>query len=61
MQLVAEQTGRDPKDVYAHTMFLRGGFGGNGAGGTGVTHQTLLNVFPPKHVLELDEQFGRTE
>jgi isoquinoline 1-oxidoreductase beta subunit len=37
--LVADQTGRDPKDVYAHTMFLGGGFGGNGAGGTGVTRQ----------------------
>src|SRR5215212_1842230 len=28
--LVAEQLGRDPKDVYAHTMFLGGGFGGYG-------------------------------
>ncbi|HEY4134299.1 MAG TPA: molybdopterin cofactor-binding domain-containing protein [Alphaproteobacteria bacterium] len=37
--LVAEQLGRDPKDIYAHTMFLGGGFGGNGAGGTGVTKQ----------------------
>lgn len=37
--LVADQLGRDPKDVYAHTMFLGGGFGGNGAGGTGVTRQ----------------------
>jgi isoquinoline 1-oxidoreductase beta subunit len=37
--LVAEQLGRDPKDVYAHTMFLGGGFGGNGAGGTAVTRQ----------------------
>ncbi|HEY8579948.1 MAG TPA: molybdopterin cofactor-binding domain-containing protein, partial [Beijerinckiaceae bacterium] len=37
--LVADQLGRDPKDVYAHTMFLGGGFGGNGAGGTAVTRQ----------------------
>jgi isoquinoline 1-oxidoreductase beta subunit len=37
--LVADQLGRDPKNVYAHTMFLGGGFGGNGAGGTGVTRQ----------------------
>ena len=37
--LVADQLKRDPKDVYAHTMFLGGGFGGNGAGGTAVTRQ----------------------
>jgi len=37
--LVAEQTGIDPKNIYAHTMFLGGGFGGNGGGGTGVTKQ----------------------
>ena len=32
-------SGVDPKTVYAHTMFLGGGFGGNGGGGTGVTRQ----------------------
>jgi isoquinoline 1-oxidoreductase beta subunit len=37
--LVADQLGVDPKTVYAHTMFLGGGFGGNGPGGTGVTRQ----------------------
>jgi isoquinoline 1-oxidoreductase subunit beta len=37
--LVADQLGRNPNDVYAHTMFLGGGFGGNGAGGTAVTRQ----------------------
>lgn len=37
--IVADQLKRDPKDIYAHTMFLGGGFGGNGAGGTGVTRQ----------------------
>ncbi len=37
--LVADQLGRDPKTVFAHTMFLGGGFGGNGAGGTAVTRQ----------------------
>ena len=37
--LVADQLGVDPKNVYAHTMFLGGGFGGNGGGGTGVTRQ----------------------
>ena len=33
--LVADQLKVDPKTVYAHTMFLGGGFGGNGGGGTG--------------------------
>jgi isoquinoline 1-oxidoreductase beta subunit len=37
--LVANQLGVDPKTVYAHTMFLGGGFGGNGGGGTAVTRQ----------------------
>jgi len=40
--LVADQLGVDPKNVYAHTMFLGGGFGGNGAGGTGVTRQAAV-------------------
>ena len=40
--LVADQLKVDPKTVYAHTMFLGGGFGGNGAGGTGVTRQAAL-------------------
>jgi isoquinoline 1-oxidoreductase beta subunit len=40
--LVADQLGVDPKTVYAHTMFLGGGFGGNGGGGTGVTRQAAL-------------------
>jgi isoquinoline 1-oxidoreductase beta subunit len=47
--LVADQLKRDPKDVYAHTMFLGGGFGGNGAGGTGVTRQAA----------EISKQVGR--
>ncbi len=37
--LVADQLKVDPKIVYAHTMYLGGGYGGNGAGGTGVTRQ----------------------
>ena len=37
--LVADQIKRDPKDVYAHPLFLGGGFGGNGGGGTAVTRQ----------------------
>jgi isoquinoline 1-oxidoreductase subunit beta len=47
--LVADQLRRDPKDVYAHTMFLGGGFGGNGAGGTAVTRQAA----------EISRQVGR--
>ncbi len=39
LQLAASQADRDPKDVYVHTVFLGGGFGGNGAGGTAVTRQ----------------------
>lgn len=39
IQLVANQLGVPEKDVYGHTMFLGGGFGGNGAGGTAVTRQ----------------------
>jgi isoquinoline 1-oxidoreductase beta subunit len=37
--IVADQLKRDPKDIYTHTMFLGGGFGGNGGGGTAVTRQ----------------------
>jgi isoquinoline 1-oxidoreductase beta subunit len=37
--LVADQLKRDPKTIFAHTMFLGGSFGGNGGGGTGVTRQ----------------------
>jgi len=47
--LVADQLGVDPKTVYAHTMFLGGGFGGNGAGGTGVTRQAA----------EISKQIGK--
>jgi isoquinoline 1-oxidoreductase beta subunit len=47
--LVADQLKVDPKIVFAHTMFLGGGFGGNGAGGTGVTRQAA----------EISKQVGR--
>ncbi len=47
--LVADQLKVDPKTVFAHTMFLGGGFGGNGAGGTGVTRQAA----------EISKQVGR--
>jgi len=49
LQLAASQSGRDTKDVYVHTVFLGGGFGGNGAGGTAVTRQAT----------ELSKQLGR--
>ncbi|MGE0294994.1 MAG: molybdopterin cofactor-binding domain-containing protein, partial [Hyphomonadaceae bacterium] len=49
LQLAASQAGRDTKDVYVHTVFLGGGFGGNGAGGTAVTRQAT----------ELSKQLGR--
>ena len=39
LELAADQAGRDPKDVYVHTVFLGGGFGGNGGGATAVTRQ----------------------
>ena len=39
LQLAADQAGRDPRDVYVHTVFLGGGFGGNGGGATAVTRQ----------------------
>lgn len=41
LRIAADQAGRDTKDVYVHTVFLGGGFGGNGAGGTGVTRQAV--------------------
>lgn len=47
--LVADQLKVDPKTVYAHTMFLGGGFGGNGGGGTGVTRQAA----------EISKQIGK--
>jgi isoquinoline 1-oxidoreductase beta subunit len=40
--LVADQLGRDPREVFAHTVFLGGAFGGNGGGGTAVTRQAAL-------------------
>ncbi|MGO4830320.1 molybdopterin cofactor-binding domain-containing protein [Cupriavidus sp. 2KB_15] len=47
--LAADQLKVDPKIVYAHTPFLGGGFGGNGAGGTAVTRQAV----------ELSKRVGR--
>jgi isoquinoline 1-oxidoreductase beta subunit len=39
LELVADQLGRDTADVYVHTPFLGGAFGGNGGGATAVTRQ----------------------
>jgi isoquinoline 1-oxidoreductase subunit beta len=39
LTLAADQAEREPQDVYVHTVFLGGGFGGGGAGNTAVTRQ----------------------
>ncbi|HET6630615.1 MAG TPA: molybdopterin cofactor-binding domain-containing protein [Woeseiaceae bacterium] len=39
LQLAADQLGRDTRDVYVHTTFIGGAFGGNGGGATAVTRQ----------------------
>jgi len=39
LMLVADQLGRGPNDIYVHTVFLGGAFGGNGGGATAVTRQ----------------------
>jgi isoquinoline 1-oxidoreductase beta subunit len=39
LQLAADQAGVGIEKVFVHTVFLGGGFGGNGAGGTAVTRQ----------------------
>lgn len=39
IMLVADQLGRDPNDIFVHTTFLGGAFGGNGGGATAVTRQ----------------------
>jgi isoquinoline 1-oxidoreductase beta subunit len=49
LELAAEQAGVDPSRVFVHTVFLGGGFGGNGAGGTAVTRQAT----------ELSKRLGR--
>jgi isoquinoline 1-oxidoreductase beta subunit len=39
LELAADQLGRDTKDVYVHTTFIGGAFGGGGGGATAVTRQ----------------------
>ena len=40
--LVADQLGRDTREVFAHTVFIGGAFGGNGGGATAVTRQAAV-------------------
>src|SRR5690606_24193575 len=47
--LVADQLGRNTDDVYVHTAFIGGAFGGNGGGATAVTRQAA----------EISRQVGR--
>jgi len=39
LQLAASQSGMDPKNVFTHTTFIGGAFGGGGGGNTAVTRQ----------------------
>jgi len=39
LKVVAEHLRRDPREVYVHTTFIGGAFGGNGGGSTAVTRQ----------------------
>jgi isoquinoline 1-oxidoreductase subunit beta len=49
LQFAADQLGRNPRDVYVHTVFIGGAFGGNGGGATAVTRQAA----------EISRQVGR--
>ncbi len=49
LQVVAQHLGRDTRDVFVHTGFLGGAFGGNGGGSTAVTRQAA----------EISRQVGR--
>jgi isoquinoline 1-oxidoreductase beta subunit len=49
LTVVADQLQRDTKDVYVHTTFIGGAFGGNGGGSTAVTRQAA----------EISRQVGR--
>src|SRR5690606_23494066 len=42
LEIVADQLGRDTKDVHVHTVFIGGAFGGNGGGNTAVTRQAAV-------------------
>lgn len=49
LKVVAAHLQRDPRDVYVHTAFIGGAFGGNGGGSTAVTRQAA----------EISRQVGR--
>jgi isoquinoline 1-oxidoreductase beta subunit len=40
--IVADQLGRDTREIYTNTVFLGGAFGGNGGGNTAVTRQAAV-------------------
>jgi isoquinoline 1-oxidoreductase beta subunit len=42
IRIVADELGRDTRDVFVHTVFLGGAFGGNGGGNTQVTRQAAV-------------------
>ena len=42
IEIVADQLGRDTKNIHTHTVFLGGAFGGNGGGNTAVTRQATV-------------------
>jgi isoquinoline 1-oxidoreductase beta subunit len=42
IQIVAEQLGRDPRQIHVNTVFIGGAFGGNGGGNTAVTRQAAM-------------------
>jgi isoquinoline 1-oxidoreductase beta subunit len=42
IQIVAEQLGRDPRQIHVNTVFIGGAFGGNGGGNTAVTRQAAV-------------------
>lgn len=42
IKIIADQLGRDTKDVHVNSVFLGGAFGGNGGGNTQVTRQAAV-------------------
>jgi len=42
IRIVADQLGRDTREIYTNTVFLGGAFGGNGGGNTAVTRQAAV-------------------
>lgn len=51
--LVADQLGRDTREVFAHTVLLGGAFGGNGGGATAVTRQAAVISQALKHPVKV--------